>query len=123
MSIDRIAVIEQSLGVKLPLEYAAFISEKGFDEVNTMEIYGYIEDMSDVNKIPCVIGATRLYRTLYDLADHEIVLAATGYEDILVILDTVNGKVSEIGYDGRKCIASSFEIWRRGLKKPDKTIS
>ena len=84
---------------------------------------GLKEHMTEVDKIPCVIGATRLYRTLYDLADHEIVLAATGYKDILIILDTVNGKVSEIGYDGRKCIASSFEIWRRSLKKPDKTIS
>lgn len=100
MSIDRISFVERKLGVKLPHDYAKFLTEYGDYEWRGIEIYGYNEYYIDINKIPCVIGATRLYKTDYNLKDNFIVISHTGYEDWIVILDTSSGEVFEMAADG-----------------------
>jgi hypothetical protein len=112
----RSSFVEQNLGVKLPSDYADFLNEYGIVEIDGLEIFGYCDCIQDIEKIPCVIGATRLYRPLYDLEDHLIVLGATGYEEILFVLDTQNGKVYETGFDWRHQIADSFDQWLQSLK-------
>jgi len=90
---NRSAFVELNLGVKLPFDYADFLNKKGMMEIDGLEIFGYCECIQDIEKIPCVIGATRLYRPLYQLEDHHIVLGASGYEEILFVLDIQNGKI------------------------------
>lgn len=113
---NRSAFVEQNLGVKLPSDYAIFLNEKGIMEICGLEIFGYCECIQDIEKIPCVIGATRLYRLLYDLEDNFIVLGASGYEEILFVLDIQSGKVYETGFDWRHQIADSFDQWLQSLK-------
>jgi hypothetical protein len=112
----RSAFVEQNLGVKLPSDYAGFLNEKGMMVIDGLEIFGYSECIQDIEKIPCVIGATRLYRPLYHLEDHFIVLGASGYEEILYILDIRTGKVYEAGFDRRHQIADSFDQWIQTLE-------
>jgi len=109
---DRISLIEKKLHVKLPLDYAEFISNQGYMTLRGQEIYGYDETFVDINKIPCVIGATFLYRKDYKLPDHIIVISHTGFEDVIVCLDTVDNDVYEIDSSGEiKKVADSFKIW------------
>ena len=49
---------------------------------------GYTETFSDINKIPCVIGATKLYKDGHQLPKGHIVIGHTGFESYIIVLDT-----------------------------------
>ncbi len=115
MSQNRVRIVEEALGVTLPVEYAEFVKTQGIDEAGGIEIYGYDERVQDVDRIPCVIGATRLYQSDYELAPSEIVVAHTFYEDEIVVLDTATGCVFSLSHEGRKQIAASFGDWLGSL--------
>ena len=116
MSQNRVRIVEEALGVKLPAEYAEFVQTRGIDEAGGIEIYGYDERVQDVDRIPCVIGATRLYQSGYDLVPSEIVVAHTFYEDEIVVLDTASGVVFSLSHEGRKKIAASFGDWMESFQ-------
>jgi len=112
MKSDRVKYVEDSLNVKLPDDYSKFLTEYGDYEINGSEIYGYTEAYIDVEQIPCVIGATKIYRNDYNLSSSEIVISYSGFEDLIVVLDTKTGKVHEIDLDGNKqLLANSFQKW------------
>lgn len=105
--------LESLLGFSIPEDYRDFIDKTGYLGLGniSMEIYGYRTDF-DIEKIPCVIAATRLNKKDYKLTDHELVISHTGFEDLIVILDTVSGCVFEKGYTGSKRkLANSFSNW------------
>lgn len=112
---NRVRIVEEALDVTLPVEYAEFVKTRGIDEAVGIEIYGYDERVQDVDRIPCVIGATRLYQSDYELAPSEIVVAHTFYEDEIIVLDTTTGHVFSLSHDGRKQIAASFGDWLGSL--------
>jgi len=109
---ERVKLVENKLQVSLPEDYARFLEEYGDFEKDGIEIYGYTEEYIDINKIPCVIGATNLYRELLNLSKNEIVLSYTGFEDYIIILDTKSGKIIETDSNrDDRVIANSFEEW------------
>ncbi|MCF8076517.1 MAG: SMI1/KNR4 family protein [Desulfotignum sp.] len=111
MKKNRSNLVEKALGVVLPEDYALFLEQYGFMTIDGMEIFGYSEQVKDIDEIPCVIGATRRYRPLYGLKDDQIVLAVTDFEEVLIVLDTSSGAVLETGFTGQKRIADSFAQW------------
>ena len=115
MSQNRVRIVEEALGVKLPAEYADFVKSRGIDEAGGIEIYGYDERVQDVDRIPCVIGATRIYQSDYALAPSEIVVAHTFYEDEIIVLDTASGRVFGLSHEGRKQLAASVDDWLESL--------
>jgi hypothetical protein len=112
----RVLKIEEALHVVLPKEYADFIEKTGYQEINGMEIYGYLESMIHVDRIPCVIGATQRHR-MEGLEHWFIVLAHTGFEDRIILLDTESGELFEDGQEGRSRISSSFNAWQEKLQE------
>lgn len=81
-----------------------------------IEIYGDRPDF-DIAKIPSVIAATRLYRP-DGLLSTEVVISHTGYEDVLVTLDTADGSIYEVGFpDQRTKVADSFGRWLAEMVK------
>lgn len=116
MMNTRVRKIEEMLHVVLPKEYADFIEKTGYQEIDGMEIYGYLETMIHVDQIPCVIGATLRHRG-EGLEHRFIVLAHTGFEDRITLLDTESGEVFEDGQEGRNRISRSFNDWRRNLQE------
>jgi hypothetical protein len=69
---NRINIIEKELNVNLPNSYKNFIQKTGVISDERGEIFGYIENM-DIDKIPCVIGATKLYKKNYkNISDKDI---------------------------------------------------
>lgn len=105
--------VESLLGLSLPTDYRDFIDSSGYlclGNIGT-EIYGYRPNF-DIKKIPCVIAATELYKEDYKLQNHEIVISHTGYEDYIVVLDTISGSVFELNLVGdKKKLADSFSSW------------
>ena len=111
MQKNRIKIVEEALGVRLPEDYADFLANQGIDESGGIEIYGYDERVLDVNRIPCVIGATRLYREDYQLSPDDIVIGHSEIEDEIIVLETSTGRVSSISHQGRKLLTESFAGW------------
>ena len=97
MKNPRVEFVESELNIKLPKEYADFLINKGFYSENGVEVYGYQETFTDINQIPCVIGATRLFQEGHDLPPGFIVIAHTGYENRIIALETQTGHVYEFG--------------------------
>ena len=117
MSIDRVRFVEKHLKVKLPSDYATFLSTFGDYEMEGFEIYGYNEAYQDINKIPCVIGATKLYAQDYNLDLHQIVIAHSGFEDFIVILDTKTNEIFEKSTTGKvNPIAKNFHSWFESIR-------
>ena len=110
---SREEVVEQELGVLLPEEYKSFLRTHGIYEYSGGEVYGVTEDMIDLGEIPCVVGATRNARKLYDLPTGYVVIAHSGYEDEIVCLDTKTGQVYVIGQGELRKTADSFDEWFR----------
>jgi hypothetical protein len=105
-------VVENELKLKLHGEYLEFLNTYGDYCVDGYEIYGYSPEYKDINKLPCVIGATRLYKDSYSLNSHEIVISHSGFEDFIVVLDNQNGTIFEVSSTGkRKKISNSFNQW------------
>ena len=105
--------LESLLGISLPKDYSEFIDKIGYLGLGNIstEVYGYQSDF-DIEKIPCVIAATKLNREDYNLNNHEIVISHTGYEDYIVVLDTTSGSVFELNLVGDKNkLADSFSSW------------
>lgn len=116
MSIANHEVVEQALGIQLTNQYKVFLDTQGDYEHNGTEVYGYTSAYKDVEKIPCVIGATRLYRDSYNIAPEEIVISHTGYEDVLVILNNISGEVFEVSMSNRQKVADTFDEWLANLQ-------
>ena len=104
-------VIENILNVKLPTDYKKFIDDVGIISDENGEVFGYTEGI-DIDKIPCVIGATKLYKEDYkSISDKEIVI---GFDDFLnspIILDTENGSISNVDFNKKTQISSNFTEW------------
>lgn len=106
---NRIQIIESNLNIKLPEEYKHFIINKGLIS-DSFEVYGYIENI-DINKIPCVIAATTLYKRDYkNIDDNELVIAFDDYENNPITLDEYNN-VYTVSHFEKKLIAKSFNEW------------
>ena len=112
----RVVFVEKRLNIKLPKQYAKFLEEFGDFEGDGFEIYGYSEEYLEPDKIPCVIGATKLYRDDYKLSADELVIAHSGYEDYVFTLDSVSGHVYEINMRGdKKKVADDFDTWLKDV--------
>jgi hypothetical protein len=115
---NRVKYVESKLNVILPIEYSEFLDNFGDYEVDGMEIYGYTEDYIDITQVPCVIGATRIYRDGYSLKSYEIVISYTGYEENIIILNTKTGEIFEVDLNGAKNkLSNSFHEWFQTIKK------
>jgi len=106
---DNSLKLENLLSKKLPNEYREFINSKGFLSKNGIEIYGYSPEL-DISKIPCVIGATILYKKLYPLKENELVIAFDDLNNNPILLNIDNGHIYEIKeFNSRKLINNNFK--------------
>jgi len=109
---SRKEIVEKELGVKVPAEYAAFLDRYGIYSAPGVEVYGIDDKLLHYDGIPCVIGATRLFRRGDDLPHRFLVIHHTGVEDEIICLDTENGKIYSFSIDfGNHKIADSFDEW------------
>jgi hypothetical protein len=107
------SLVESNLDVILPNDYKEFLDRFGYIclENISQEIYGY-KNGFDINKLPCVIAATKNNKIDYNLDPREIVLSHAGYEDRIVILDTRTSYVFELSVEGcKEKLADSFSGW------------
>jgi hypothetical protein len=105
--------IQLQLSVNLPEDYKDFLDNTGYLYFSNIsqEIYGYKQGF-DIEKLPCVIAATKNNKEDYSLNPREIVLSHSGYEDNIIILDTQTSHVFELSSDGhKKRLADSFSDW------------
>jgi len=108
---DRIKIIENILNVDLPEDYKDFINNIGLISDERGEIYGYIEGMN-INKIPSIIAATKLYKKDYQsLLPEDIVISFDEFQNSPVILNTLNGKIYFIENDRKVEKFPSFSDW------------
>lgn len=75
MQIKNSEFISKSLNCDLPSDYSEFVDNNGYGDIDNIEIYGYSPQTKDINKIPCIIGATNIYRNKNIINDNEILLA------------------------------------------------
>ena len=109
---SRKNIVETALGVKLPTEYEVFLETYGDYQDRGIEVYGLTDDTVDVEKMPCVIGATKIYRRLHGFPHRFILIHHTGIEDETIGLDTEDEKVYSISrVFGDRKIADSFDEW------------
>jgi len=98
--------------VKVPDQYAAFLEKYGIYEATGVEVYGISDKLIRYDGIPCVIGATQMFRRDEGLPHRFLVIHHTGLEDETICLDTENGKVYSFSVDfGNHNIADSFDEW------------
>jgi len=110
---ERRDIVEKELGVNIPADYAKFLDEYGTYEEDDIEIYGLDDEVVDINKIPCVIGATKILRKAIGLPKRFLVIQHTGHEGEIICLDTRSGAIYRISSDGmtQDKIAESFGEW------------
>jgi len=109
---SRKEIVERELQVKVPAQYEAFLEKYGIYDVGPIEVCGIREDLLGYDGIPCVIGATQIYRRDEGLPHRFLVIHNTGIEDEYVCLDTVNERVYAFSIDfGDREIANSFDDW------------
>jgi hypothetical protein len=109
---NKVQVIQSILKVELPSCYRAFIERFGYLVKNGYEVYGLSDEMKDIYSIPCVIGATLRYKEAYCIDKDGIVIAHSGVEDFIVVLDTKTCRVYEINSAGSKHLLDlSFDMW------------
>lgn len=107
----RTQVIENNLNVKLPTDYKIFIDDVGIISDENGEVFGYTEGM-DIDKIPCVIGATKLYKEDYkNISTKEIVISFDDLKNFPIILDIENGSISNVDFNKKTQISSNFTEW------------
>ena len=107
----RIKIIEENLNVTLPKAYKEFIDNIGIISDERGEVFGYIENI-DINKIPCVIGATKLYKKEYqNVSAKDIVISFDDFKNVPIILDTVEGSVYSVDFNNKTQISSNFTEW------------
>ena len=111
----RINTIEYNLNIIISSEYKDFIIKYGLISDN-FEVYGYIENI-DIDKIPCVIGATYLYKETYKkISSNEIVIAFDDYLNSPIILNTDNNNIYCIKDNNKVLIETSFNLWLQKYK-------
>ncbi len=107
---NRVKIIEDSLNVILPQSYRNFINKVGVISDERGEVYGYIEKI-DIEKIPCVIGATKLYKQNYpNISSKDIVITFDDFKNTPIVLNTKNEKIYTLN-DEKKIIATNFSEW------------
>ncbi len=115
--MNRSKLAEKYLKVKLPQAYKDFIDKIGYLVKGNYEIFGLSDDMQNLNTIPCVIGATKLYKKDYALiTDEDIVIS---YDPLLnnpIVLNTKNGKVYLIDFEKRRLLAENFNEFLRKIE-------
>jgi hypothetical protein len=109
---SRRQTVEKALGVRVPAQYEVFLITFGDYEARGIQVFGITDDTMDMEKMPCVIGATKIRRRFHGLPHRFIVLHYTGMEDEFICLDTEDEKVYSISrlYGNHK-IADSFDEW------------
>jgi len=109
--IDRAKIIENALNVNLPKDYKNFINNIGLISDERGEVYGYIEGMN-INKIPSVVAATKLYKKNYpELFPEDIVISFDEFKNSPVILNTLNGKIYFIENSNKLEKFPNFSEW------------
>lgn len=109
---SRKEIVERELGVKVPPQYEEFLDRYGIYDPPGIEVYGISDTLLRYDGIPCVIGATKLYRQVHDLPDSFLVIHHTGEEDETICLDTEDGRVYSMSHVfGNRKIADSFDEW------------
>jgi|GEM_PF-1313826 len=109
---SRKEIVERELGVRVPAQYAAFLEKYGIYKTFGVEVYGMNDSLLGYGGIPCVIGATEIYRQMDDLPHRFLVLYHSGYEDEIICLDTEDEKVYSISWTfGTHKMADSFDEW------------
>lgn len=107
----RTKIIEEKLNVHLPQDYKEFIDDIGIISDERGEIFGYIENI-DIEKIPCVIGATKLYKENYkNISKQEIVINFDDLKNTPIVLDTENGSIYSVDFNQKTQTSSNFAIW------------
>jgi hypothetical protein len=116
MKENRDKYLEKILGLPLPNDYRNFIKSEGYKVLGDYEIFGYIEGM-DIEQIPCVIGATKLYKQDYDkIEDNDLVISFDPFYNNPIVLNTQNGKIYRISNDKRILVARNFNEWLNSIK-------
>ena len=115
--LSRKEIVERMLGVKVPVQYAAFLEKYGIYNAPGVEVYGISDDLLGYDGIPCVIGATQNRRRADGLPHQFLVVHHTGVEDETICLDTENEKIYSVSRDfGNHKIADSFdELFQRDI--------
>lgn len=107
----RVKTVESALGIKVPADYARFLDKYGIYQEDGEEVYGLDDSITDTDQIPCVIGATKMWR-INDGLDHKFLLVAhSGYEDEVICLNNEDGAVYRWAQGKAKKIAGSFSEW------------
>lgn len=110
--ISRKKIIEEELGVRVPQQYAVFLDKYGIFHARGIEIYGISDALLSYDGLPCVIGATRIYRKREGLPHRFLVIQHTGMEDETICLDTEDENVYSFSrVYGKRKIADSFDEW------------
>jgi hypothetical protein len=114
--MKRSEFVENALKVKLPPDYREFIDTIGLISDERGEIFGYNENIKDINRIPCVIGATLLYREDYpNISEKEIVISFDDYENTPIVLDTTTGKIYRISHTQKKLLSKNFKEYLKSF--------
>ncbi len=109
---SRREIIEKELGVRVPKQYEVFLEKYGIYDPPGIEVYGISDSLLGYDGIPCVIGATEVYRRLDGLPHRFLVIHNTGLEDETICLDTEDEKVYSFSrVFGTHKIADSFDEW------------
>jgi hypothetical protein len=108
---NRKQTVEHALGVIIPADYADFLNRYGIYEVDGVEVYGLDDEVIDTEKIPCVIGATKIMRGHVRIPHSFLAIRHTGYEDEVIFLDAESGAVYSILFGELKRISDSFGEW------------
>jgi len=111
---EKLALI---LNKELPNEYKNFIDKYGFYRKDGIEIYGFNESL-DLDNIPSVIGATKLYREDYNIKNNELVIYFDDYLNHPLLLNLDNGKIYSIDFKGnRNILFNSFNEFIENIFK------
>jgi|WetSurMetagenome_2_1015567.scaffolds.fasta_scaffold124004_2 hypothetical protein len=117
----RARIVGEALDVSIPTDYVKFLDTYGMYEDEGVEVYGLDDAIIDPDKIPCVIGATRILRKTANLPKQFLAVHHTGYEDEVVCLDSTTGEVVLLTHGTMSKIAETFSAWfsREILGKKD----
>ncbi len=114
--MKRSEFVENALKVKLPPDYKEFIDTIGLISDERGEIFGYNENIKDINRIPCVIGATLLYREDYpNISEKDIVISFDDYENSPIVLDTSSGQVYKIYHSKKELVSKNFKEYLKTI--------
>jgi hypothetical protein len=114
---SRAQIVEAALGVKVPKQYERFLNRYGIYRAFGIEVFGIDDSLLTCEGIPCVIGATKIYRKEYNYPHRFLVLHYTGFEDEFICLDAENEKIYALSECfGNRKIADSFdELFERDI--------